>query len=258
MAKKKKEEEHENGERWLISYADFITLLFAFFVVMYSVSAVNEGKLKVLGESISTAFNPFIPFSSTKIRIVATQSGTQPNELMFDIGILTFRKLVEGVRDVDKQQKIKVENDARGIAIRLPDEMVFESGKAEILPQFRETLGKIAAILKEIPNHIQIEGHTDNVPISTPAFPSNWELSTARAVAILKALITESIDPNRLSAAGYGEFKPLMVNDTPEGRAKNRRVEIIVLNPAGVRDNIVTDPSEILNSGSLDHAKNSN
>lgn len=232
MGKKKKEEEHENGERWLISYADFITLLFAFFVVMYSISAVNEGKLKVLGDSISTAFNPFVPFSATKIRIVETQSGTQPNEQAFDIGILTFRKLKEGIRDIDKDEKIRVENDARGLAIRLPDEMVFESGKAEILPQFNETLRKIAGMLKDMPNHLQIEGHTDNIPINTPAFPSNWELSTTRSVVILRSLLSYAIDPNRLSAAGYAEFKPIASNDTPEGRAKNRRVEIIVLNPA--------------------------
>jgi chemotaxis protein MotB len=258
MGRKKKVEEPENGERWLISYADFITLLFAFFVVMYSVSAVNEGKLKVLGDSISTAFNPFIPFSATKIRIVATQSGTQPNEQVFDIGVLTFRKLKEGIRDTDRQDKIKVENEARGVAIRLPDEMIFESGKADILPQFNETLLKIAGILKEMPNHLQIEGHTDNIPINTPAFPSNWELSTTRSVAILRSLIGASIDPMRLSAAGYGEFKPIASNDTSEGRAKNRRVEIIVLNPVHEQVIPVIDSSAISENGNLSDAKNSN
>jgi chemotaxis protein MotB len=258
MAKKKKAEEPENGERWLISYADFITLLFAFFVVMYSVSAVNEGKLKVLGDSISTAFNPFIPFSATKIRIVANQSGTQPNEQVFDIGILTYRKLKEGIKDIDKDEKIRVENDARGLAIRLPDELVFESGKAEILPKFDQTLQKIAALLKEMPNHLQVEGHTDNIPIKTAAFPSNWELSTTRSVAILRSLIAASIDPMRLSAAGYGEFKPISTNDTPEGRAKNRRVEIIVLNPGREPAIPVIESSTIAENGSLSDAKNPN
>ncbi|MFI5303786.1 MAG: flagellar motor protein MotB [Nitrospiria bacterium] len=256
MARKKKEEEHENGERWLISYADFITLLFAFFVVMYSISAVNEGKLKVLGDSISTAFNPFIPFSATKIRIVESQSGTQPNEQVFDIGILTFRKLKEGIKDIDKDEKIRVENDARGLAIRLPDEMVFESGKAEILPQFNETLQKIAGMLREMPNHLQIEGHTDNIPINTSIFPSNWELSTTRSVMILRSLIAASIDPTRLSAAGYGEFKPIASNDTPEGRAKNRRVEIIVLNPSRESVIPVTDSASISENGISQDAKN--
>ncbi len=232
MARKKKVEEPENHERWLISYADFITLLFAFFVVMYSISAVNEGKLKVLGDSISTAFNPFIPFSATKIRIVEAQTGTQPNEQVFDIGVMTFRRIREGVKEMDRDEIMKVDREARGIVIRLPDEMVFESGKAEILPRFNATLLKIAVLIKEVPNHLQIEGHTDNIPINTPAYPSNWELSTSRSVAILRSLIAASIDPMRLSAAGYGEFKPIASNDTPEGRAKNRRVEIIILNPA--------------------------
>jgi chemotaxis protein MotB len=256
MAKKKKAEEPENGERWLISYADFITLLFAFFVVMYSVSAVNDGKLKVLGDSISTAFNPFIPFSATNIRIVESQSGTQPNEQAFDIGVLTFRKLKEGIRDFDRFEKIKVENEARGVAIRLPDEMVFESGKAEILPKFQESLQKIAKLLKEIPNHLQIEGHTDNIPISTSAYPSNWELSTARSVAILRGLIAASIEPGRLSAAGYGEFKPISANDTPEGRAKNRRVEIIVLNPAREPASPVIDALSLSGIDKVNDAKN--
>ncbi|MBI3594044.1 MAG: OmpA family protein [Nitrospirae bacterium] len=258
MAKKKKAEEPENGERWLISYADFITLLFAFFVVMYSVSAVNEGKLKVLGDSISTAFNPFIPFSATTIRIVSNQSGTNPTDQVFDIGILTYRKLKEGIKDIDKDQRIKVESDARGLAIRLPDELIFESGKADILPKFDQTLQKVAALLKELPNHLQIEGHTDNVPIKTSAFPSNWELSTMRSVAILRSLIAASIDPIRLSAAGYGEFKPISTNDTPEGRAKNRRVEIIVLNPGRESVIPVVDSTTIAESGTLPDAKYSN
>lgn len=229
--RKKKEEEHENGERWLISYADFITLLFAFFVVMYSVSAINEGKFKAVSEAIRSSFNPIIPMSATNIRITEDQEGTRTQDEAFDIGILLFHRITLAIKEIDETGKIKVDKGSRGVVIRLPDTMVFESGKADILPGFSDSLARIGNLIKDLPNAVQVEGFTDNVPINTPLYPSNWELSTSRAAAIVRRLTTLSISPDRLSVSGYGEFRSIASNDTPEGRAKNRRVEIIILEP---------------------------
>ena len=224
--RKKKHEEHENMERWLISYADFITLLFAFFVVMYSTSAINEGRLRAVAEAINAAFNPFISFSSTNIRITQERAATE----IFKVDMNLYVKVVSEIKRLDNSGKMAVVKEKRGIVIRISDKVVFDVGKAEILPESRPVLDKIAAFLRDVPNRIQIEGHTDNIPIKTAAYPSNWELSASRAVSIMRYLTEQrSLDPERFSIGGYGEFRPLESNDTLEGRAKNRRVEIVLL-----------------------------
>ncbi|MBI5746058.1 MAG: OmpA family protein [Nitrospirae bacterium] len=227
--RKKKEEEHENQERWLISYADFITLLFAFFVVMYSTSSVHEGKYRAVSDSVNEAFHPVIALSSSNIRLTSKQSGTA----MFDTGLKLFfkyRKMEEEVRTMDPSGQISLIKDRRGTVIRIENSLAFETGQAEILPVFSEKLDKIADLIAALPNPVQVEGHTDNIPIKTPAFPSNWELSTGRAMSIVRYFVDRhAMDPQRFSVAGYGEFRPIDTNDSPEGRAKNRRVEIVVV-----------------------------
>ncbi|MBI3608248.1 MAG: OmpA family protein [Nitrospirae bacterium] len=225
--RKKKHEEHENAERWLISYADFITLLFAFFVVMYATSSVNQGKLRAVADAINSAFNPFVTLSSTNIRLTEARIGTE----MFDIDIKRYIKIQETVEVMDAGKKtITVSRDRRGLIIRVADTLVFETGRAEILPQHGPMLDKIAELLAEIPNQVHVEGHTDNVPIRTPQFPSNWELSANRAATIVRYFVEQrSLDPRRFSVGGNGEFRPIASNNTPEGQAKNRRVDIVVL-----------------------------
>lgn len=227
--RKKKEEEHENQERWLISYADFITLLFAFFVVMYSTSSVHEGKYRAVADSVNEAFHPVIALSSSNIRLTSKQSGTA----MFDTGLRLFfkhRKMEEEVRTMDPSGQISLVKDRRGTVIRIENSLAFETGQAEILPGFSEKLDKIADLIAALPNPVQVEGHTDNIPIKTPAYPSNWELSTGRAMSIVRYFVDRhAMDPQRFSVAGYGEFRPIDTNDSPEGRAKNRRVEIVVI-----------------------------
>jgi chemotaxis protein MotB len=236
--KKKKPEEPENHERWLISYADFITLLFAFFVVMYSTSSINQGKLRAVADAINSAFNPFITLSATNIRLMESRVGTE----MFDVDLKRYFKIQVTVRLIDAgKNNITVARESRGLIIRMSDSMVFAPGRADLLPQNLELLNRIAAVLAEIPNQIIVEGHTDNVPIRTPQFPTNWELSVARATTIVRYFVEQrAIDAERISVGGYGEFRPIAWNDTPEGRGKNRRVDIVVLQtprtPAGEAD----------------------
>lgn len=225
--RKKKHEEHENMERWLVSYADFITLLFAFFVVMYSTSSVRDGKYRAVADSLNSAFHPMIALSSSNIRLTSAKT---PGSEMFDIGLNLYRRLEEHVKKFDRSDKIKVMREGRGIVIRISEGFAFDTAQAEILPEFAHTLDQIAVLIKDAPNGIQVEGHTDNIPIKTPQYPSNWELSTARAAQIVRYFIERhGMSPDRFSVGGYAEFRPIATNDTLEGRSKNRRVDLVLL-----------------------------
>lgn len=231
MAKKKKHEEHENHERWLVSYADFITLLFAFFVVMYSVSSTNEGKLRAASDSISQAFNPspIVGMSGSLIRIDPKITSQLPNVIQPDFKV--YQRIEDAVRESGEWgDRVQVTLEKRGLVIRVADTVIFDTGKAEIRSEAKEVLGKVGHIMATLNNQVRVEGHTDNVPIKTARYPSNWELSTDRASGIVRYFIDDAkMLPERLSAAGYGEFKPIIGNDTPDGRARNRRVDIVIL-----------------------------
>ena len=234
MSRKKKHEEHENHERWLVSYADFITLLFAFFVVMYAVSSVNEGKYRVLSESMVSAFSnkkPMgqmsiveLPMNQTRPAMDATIN-KQPNDFQVFLKVANALEANELLSN-----EISVENTARGVSIQIKDEVLFESGSAVMKRRVKEILDLIAALVKNLPNLISVEGHTDAIPIQTQAFPSNWELSASRATALVRYFINEKhLAPKRFSATGFGGERPLGSNLTPDGRALNRRVEIVIL-----------------------------
>jgi len=257
--KKKHEEEQENHERWLVSYADFITLLFAFFVTMYSISRVDGKKLGSAVESLQRALGSVItvqtyqrepgvlPSSNTLIPYnISPIEGKPPTaearafeRLVKEIkeGVDEISKGGKGGIDSDKEGKggrnseqIKFILEKRGLVIRISEHVFFKSGDASILPEFTPILDVVAKSVKKIPNHIRIEGHTDSVPIKTAKFPSNWELSTARATTIVRYLLTHfEFPPARLSAAGYGEYYPVESNKTPEGRLQNRRVDFVIL-----------------------------
>ncbi len=239
MAKPHKHPEHENLERWLISYADFITLLFAFFVVMWSMRVDPPKMIKVI-EGIKRAFNTFGEKTAAQETVVAlAQAGGSP-------AIFTVEPMYQSIQDGMKKIGIKgssVSKVKRGIIIRIPDEALFEPGRAEVNEPFKEKLDQTADLLKGTPNQIQIEGHTDNVPISTPTYPSNWELSTARAMAIMHHFVTrKGIPPERFAVMGYSEYHPIDTNDTLEGRAKNRRIDIVLID-AEDKDKAAQAPS---------------
>lgn len=230
MARKKKEEEHENHERWLVSYADFITLLFAFFVVMYSVSMINEGKLRAAADAISKAFNPIQAFTATPVKI--DPKVTEDISKLVTPDVKVYEQIQQALKEMgDLGDRVTVTIEKRGIVIRVADTVLYDTGRAEIRNDAIRILDKVGSILGRLDNHIRVEGHTDNIPIKTAHYPSNWELSTDRASAIVRYFIDRiKMEPFRLSAGGYAEYRPIDSNSTPEGRAKNRRVDIIIMN----------------------------
>ncbi len=234
MARKKKHEEHENHERWLVSYADFITLLFAFFVVMYSVSSVNEGKYRVLSESMLQAFTnhkPLGQMSLVELPLEQTRPAMEKQIQQRPDDFQVYIQVANALASLDHADSdVSVQNTARGISIKIKDEVAFDSGSVEIKRGALEILDLIAALVKDLPNLISIEGHTDSVPIRNARFPSNWELSAARAAALVRYFVNRhQLQPERFSATGFGGERPLESNATPEGRSANRRVEIVIL-----------------------------
>ena len=230
---KKKHEEHENHERWLVSYADFITLLFAFFVVMYSVSSVNEGKYRILSDSLAGSFSKTnadgdlsvmnLPVTTSKPSVVQDPASSQKNaEAFLNVGnAIAAAKVPEGV---------KVNSTERGLSIQIADNTLFRSGTSSINPDMQEYLDLITGLVRNLPNLIAVEGHTDNQPIHTAQYPSNWDLSTARANALIRYFTEHHhLRSDRFSSTGFAGTRPIHSNSTSEGQASNRRVELIVL-----------------------------
>lgn len=232
---KKKHEEHENHERWLVSYADFITLLFAFFVVMYSISSVNEGKFRTVSESIKAALNPIVspPATSTPFQVGANKQSTIVPNLTpsRDMAVRRLRQALKSLQSSVRIEPIQVtEPGDSTIVLSLPELVLFESGAAVLRAEALPFLQALAEVLVELDRQIKVQGHTDNVPIRTAQFPSNWELSAIRAVMVVRVLGELYGVPMRsLSAVGYADSRPVTDNTTPENRAKNRRVEIVIL-----------------------------
>lgn len=250
------QEDLHNKERWLISYADFITLLFAFFVVMYSVSSVNEGKYKVLSDTLTGVFNaPQRSLEPVEVGDQPQRSQTNPADdvvippavseasrnpendaeartealrVMADQLAMEFDELIgQGV--------VTLERSDRWLELNLPNSLLFGSGDAEPHYDAFNVIRKIAAVLRARDNAVKVEGFTDNLPISTERFPSNWELSAARAAAVVRMLAMEGIEPERMAAVGYGRFQPVARNDTDEGRQRNRRVVLLISRDASIR-----------------------
>ena len=233
MARKKKHPEHVNHERWLVSYADFMTLLFAFFVVMFASSQVDTQKVGRFTESFSKAVGievfpesgkSLLGGNSTKDAITVAGKGDMslPSELQ------ELRTMMEQKAKKDELGGVQVLIRRNEIVLRLADNIVFASGTDEIQPAARAVLGHMADDLKTRNVDVRVEGHTDDKPIRTFRFRSNWDLSTSRATAVVADFATAGIDPQRLSAAGYGEFHPIATNASPEGRSLNRRVDVVV------------------------------
>lgn len=219
-----------HSERWLISYADFITLLFAFFVTMYAISTVDQKKLQKAVAAFQTAF----PDSNAPKDDLPVVPNLKPvdgaHPIDGTLGVLKSR-LAARLDQLD-EHRVELNMDPRGLVISVRETASFAVGHAELGPEAQHLFREIALDLVGIANHVRVEGHTDDVPIHTVRYASNWELSTARATSVV-AFFTESvgISPDRLSAAGYAEFHPRVPNDSAEHRAENRRVDIVVLNP---------------------------
>lgn len=261
----------ENRDRWLVSYADFITLLFAFFVVMYSISSVNEGKYRVLSETLNLVFGeqtppkhppdsagsppvlavdevlhaPVVEPREPEVRdptqerlrqeaIRALQKAASQQRVYDELAISLQQWTDRGLVDVRMNgDRIEVDMKAR---------LLFSTGDAHLSDAARDALAQVANSLVTIPNPVQVEGHTDNVPISNAVYRSNWELSAARAASVVQFLQSQGVDPKRLAAVGRGEYHPIADNDSESGRAQNRRVTLLIL---GAEQEIF-DPGQIV------------
>jgi len=241
MSRKKRGAEHASHERWMVSYADFITLMFALFVVLFSSSQMDKRKAGKIAEAIQEAFQQMgvSQVANSRTPMVTTDplpAETVPLEMM--VGSLAFQKELEAVQKQltsalapeIQRHEVALKTNREGLVISLREIGFFDSGSAALRPASEAAVKRIAQVLSAQPNNIRIEGHTDNVPIHNAQFASNWELSTARATEMIRLFITDfSLPATRLSAAGYAEFHPVAGNDTVEGRAQNRRVDIVVL-----------------------------
>jgi chemotaxis protein MotB len=281
MARRKKHEEHVNAEAWAIPYGDLVTLLFALFTVMYAMSSVNEGKFRVLSDSMIAAFRG-APKSLQPVNIGDKQPGKggdkplvgiQPTALMkikanevTKDGLLSPRVLSinEGADSKDlpgalirmeravqdamqaliDANMVTVHRENLWLEIEINTDILFPSGAAGFAASAEPVLDKLAEVLKPFPNPIRVEGHTDDRPVHTAAFPSNWELSAARAASVVHEFTKAGIDPLRLEIVGFGEFHPRQPNTTPEGRNANRRVAILVLEAVGPGATTTTEANE--------------
>ncbi len=292
MARKQRQEEHENLERWLVSYADFVTLLFAFFVVMYSISSINEGKYRVLSDALVAAFRS-TPRSMEPIQVgrIAKAPVNARNQMLNRPAVLSApmttpvtlpsagsihspvrrsasagtgprgqgstgkaghgaavlekiaADLERSLEPLVKEGLIKVRRHALWIEVEIRTKILFPSGSAVLASAAAPVLDRIAGILKSFPNAIHVEGFTDNVPIHTLAYPSNWELSAARAASVVHLFMKDGVAPHRMAAIGYGEYRPVASNATAEGRSRNRRVVLVVL--AGTNTRTLLDAAAV-------------
>ena len=243
-------EEHVNHERWLVSYADFITLLFAFFVVMYSISSVNEGKYKVISQALLGVFSDTersvkpITIGDERAQTVTPAQPLVKDSDQTDVGIGQtsddpLKTIADDVSnafgDLIASKQLTVRGNELWVEIELNSSLLFGSGDAMPSDMAFSIIDKVAAILKPFANPIHVEGFTDNLPIRTAQYPTNWELSSARSASIVRMLAMQGLNPGRMASVGYGEFQPVANNDTPQGRALNRRVVLVVSRNLEVR-----------------------
>ncbi len=244
--------EQENHERWLVSYADFITLLFAFFVVMFATSQTDKSKAQQVSESVKKALagQPLASMVSAILGpgpIGKTHPATHdpppaqvPKKIENDPAaplaelIPSLTILSHELEDEIKSGRIQLSMGARGLTVSFRQAALFPSGEDVIAPQAYSSIEKVARAMRQIPNPARLEGHTDALPIHNSRFKSNWELSAARSIALLELLTNRfNVPLDRISIAGYAETAPVADNDTEDGRARNRRVDIVILNEAG-------------------------
>ena len=273
---RRRHEEHQNHEAWAIPYADLMTLLLAFFVVMYAISTVNEGKYRVLSDALVAAFRG-TPKTMEPIQVGEKQEGSgadvkttlvqqsmlagQPRKLFEPIPVKTgipnavhplaagqfdekeqaaakalervADQVVRAMQSLERANLVFVRRKSNMVEVEIRTDILYPSGSATLSPSAAPIIDRLAEVLKPFPNPIRVEGHTDSRPIETVAFPSNWELSAARAASVVRLFQHEGIDPTRLAVMGYAEYRPAQPNTTQQGRNANRRVVITILAPDG-------------------------
>jgi chemotaxis protein MotB len=257
MARRRKKPVNESHERWLISYADFITLLFAFFVVMFASSQADKGRAQEVSQSVKKALEGEKLTTMLQVLWGGTMSDVgKGNAMMHGPGgaqkasakeeklaelLPSLHVLSEELKKEIESGKITVSMEQRGLVVSFNQAALFPSGEDTVGESADEGLRKVAAAIEKLPNPVRLEGHTDAVPISTPRFHSNWELSAARSIAVMDLLTKFGVPRERMSIAGYADVAPVASNDTEEGRARNRRVDLVILNEQGM----VAEPSKI-------------
>lgn len=264
MRRRYQPKSHISHERWLISYADFITLLFACFVVLYAFAKADQRRQAEVSQAIDTAFKSLGIFAYASPRPDASASSSASEKAVMPMNIVMGEDVLAPAQVRDDLNRIQRDLEQRlsnqvakhtvaihmgrdGLVISLREAGFFDSGSAIPLQQSLDTMKQIAAELAQVPYDIRVEGHTDNVPIHTAQFASNWELSSARATNIARLLLAlHAVSPDRLSAAGYAQFHPVDTNDTPEGRAHNRRVDLVILPQTKIN---LAAPAPVDNSG---------
>ena len=249
-ARRKFDDEPENHERWLISYADFITLLFAFFVVMYAVSSVNIGKYKVFSDALGDAFGgagaaqpintqiPNLPIPNPGLKR-RTELLRKEKEHMTKLA----QDLLSTLAPLVKEGKVRVTQNSRGVSVEINASVLFDPGEARLTSASVEALRAVAVLLKDDSHNVQVEGHTDNQPIRNSQFPSNWELSAVRASSVVRLFIEAGVAPGRLTAVGHSDNVPVAGNDTAQGRTRNRRVAVTIL--SGIPETVTELPTPV-------------
>ena len=241
MAKKKRGKKHEEeaSEAWLLPYSDLMTLLLALFICLFAISQTDQTKLVQMAQAFTAAFNmggpSFFdkagPSNSMQREIITSEDKgnaayLQENQQLQDLQA----KLEEYIRENNLQEELSTQLEEEGLMIRIKEKALFPSGSADLVPESQRIGPIVAGLLAEVPERVLISGHTDTDPINTPQFPSNWELSSVRAMTFMKYLlsINDKLNPARFSAIGYGEYRPIAMNDNAENKQKNRRVEILI------------------------------
>ena len=236
----------ESHERWLISYADFITLLFAFFVVMYAISTISESKYKKVSGALENAFSGPVPKTTDRQSSGKMHSGSNPSLEQVARAVAEQRKQQEQMAEVAKDMtkalgpliskgKVNISRNDRGVKVDISDSVLFAQGQAELNDASVGLLKTLSSVIKDKTIRLEVGGHTDDVPIHNPSFPSNWELSAVRASTVVRLFRDQGVDEYRMTAVGYGSTRPVLPNDTAAARTRNRRVSLMILPIDGPR-----------------------
>jgi chemotaxis protein MotB len=220
-----------SSDRWLVPYADFVTLLFAFFTALYAVTAVDATRLPSMAEGMRAAVGADEPGEESHPPEAPPVPDDRPEEAPPSPPDVR-RAIEEALADDLIAGRLELTADRRGLVLAIPEAFSFDTGRADLSDVAIALMGRVAGVLRTLPNAVRVEGHTDDTPIHTARFTSNWDLSTARATEVVAFFITSGLAPDRLSAAGYSEYHPRAGNESAEGRARNRRVDIVILNQA--------------------------
>ena len=230
MSRKKKKKIDINSNAWLETYADAITLVLTFFILLYSMSSVDSKKLQELSNALQNVLKGNINLEDMVDTDQVNEEEIDIDELEEQMQDDLIKKLNEIIGKNSFTETVKVREQYNGVVLQLDETILFDSGKADLKDNSQRVLNMVAKIIEDLPNDVLIEGNTDDVPINNSNFKSNWELSTARAVNVVKYFVSEkNINPKRFSAKGYGEYNPLVKNNSQENRAINRRVDILIV-----------------------------